>query len=100
MYVRYHLSAHILAHEQGHFDISQLFTRKLHKALSEYRFSAGNVDRDVQKIYNKISGDQADFQQLYDNETNYSRDTELQKKWQERIEGELADLVEFSQYPQ
>src|SRR6476661_1168751 len=29
---------YILAHEQGHFDITEIFARKLYKALSEYQF--------------------------------------------------------------
>ncbi|MBC6490278.1 DUF922 domain-containing protein [Flavihumibacter stibioxidans] len=93
-------SNHILAHEQGHFDISQLFTRKLHKALSEYRFRAASVDRDVQKIYQQISQDQAAFQQLYDNETNYSRNLAEQKNWQDKIEKELEELKPYAGYPE
>lgn len=93
-------SNHILAHEQGHFDISQLFTRKLHKALSEYRFRAASVDRDVQKIYQQISQDQAAFQQLYDKETNYSRNLAEQKNWQDKIEKELEELKPYAGYPQ
>lgn len=93
-------SSHILSHEQGHFDISQLFTRKLHQALSNYTFKAASVDKDIQKIYQQISLDQAAFQQLYDNETNYSRNPAEQKKWQEKIETELAGLEKFASYPQ
>lgn len=93
-------SNHILAHEQGHFDISQLFTRKLHKALSEYRFRAASVDRDVQKIYQQISQDQAAFQQLYDQETNYSRNLAEQKNWQDKIEKELEELEQYAGYAQ
>jgi predicted secreted Zn-dependent protease len=92
-------SVRILAHEQGHFDISQLFTRKLHKALSEYRFSEGSVDRDVMDIYQKIGSQQAAFQQQYDKETNYSRDASQQLIWQEKIEEELRSLSKFASYP-
>src|SRR5215213_6330875 len=30
---------YILAHEQGHFDITEIFARKLHEALSNYVFN-------------------------------------------------------------
>lgn len=92
-------SVRILAHEQGHFDISQLFTRKLHKALSEYRFAESTVDRDVMDIYQNIGAQQAAFQQQYDKETNFSRDASQQLLWQEKIEQELKALSKFAAYP-
>ena len=92
-------SIRILAHEQGHFDISQLFTRKLHKALSEYQFTESSVDRDVMEIYQKIGTQQAAYQQRYDKETNFSRDASQQLVWQEKIEAELKALSKFAAYP-
>lgn len=92
-------SVRILAHEQGHFDISQLFTRKLHKALSEYRFQEGSVDKDVMEIYQRIGREQAAFQQLYDRETNFSRDAASQLKWQENIDSLLKSLQAYAAYP-
>ena len=34
-----HKTEYILSHEQGHFDIAEIFARKLHKELSDYQFS-------------------------------------------------------------
>ena len=36
-WVRYK-SDYVLSHEQGHFDITEIFARKLNKMMSEYKF--------------------------------------------------------------
>ena len=38
-----HKTDYILLHEQGHFDITELFARKLAKELKEYKFSSRNT---------------------------------------------------------
>jgi hypothetical protein len=93
-------SPHILAHEQGHFDISQLFTRKLFKSLSEYDFKPGSVDKDVKTIYQQVATEQSAYQELYDQETNYSRNKEVQLSWQEKIETELRAAEKYATYPE
>ena len=93
-------SGNILAHEQGHFDISQLYTRKLFKALKEYKFRPATVDRDVQEIYQRITNEQADYQKLYDTETNYSRNAAGQEEWVKRIEQELKETADYAKYPE
>ncbi|KYP12925.1 DUF922 domain-containing protein [Flavihumibacter sp. CACIAM 22H1] len=90
----------ILAHEQGHFDISQLYTRKLYHALTAYRFNAASVEKDIQAIYQRITNEQAAYQNLYDKETNYSRDAAAQQSWIERIEKELEETKAFADYPE
>src|SRR3982751_621309 len=37
---------YILSHEQGHFDIAEIFTRKLAKSLSKYSFNASSYKND------------------------------------------------------
>src|SRR5262245_28782263 len=41
---------YILSHEQGHFDITEIFARKLNKKISEYKFDWANYKTDLQKI--------------------------------------------------
>src|SRR5574338_86889 len=37
----------VLSHEQGHFDITELFARKLNKVMSEYRFNKSTYRKDL-----------------------------------------------------
>lgn len=75
----------ILSHEQLHFDISELYARKLKERLSKAKYTRKNVKTKVKAIYRKINEELNDFQNKYDNETNFSRDREQQAIWNEKI---------------
>jgi hypothetical protein len=79
----------ILGHEQLHFDISEIYARKLKKRLNESSFNRSNVRAKVRKIYNQINNELNDFQNKYDRETNFSRNREQQLIWNEKIASEL-----------
>ncbi len=89
---------YILAHEQGHFDIAEIFTRRLYKQIKAYKFNSATAQKEVPAIYQKIMNDLADMQNQYDNETDYSRNKEQQAVWIEKINKELYKLNEFAVY--
>ncbi|WP_298480968.1 DUF922 domain-containing protein [uncultured Maribacter sp.] len=78
----------ILGHEQLHFDISELYARKLKKRLNAKEYSK-NVKAEVRKIYNEVVEELNVFQNKYDEETNFSRDREKQSLWKVKIEKAL-----------
>jgi hypothetical protein len=88
----------VLQHEQGHFDIAEIYTRKLKKAVSEYRFDRKTFQQDLDKIYATIVDEKEKFQQLYDDETNYSRNKEKQEEWLSKIAALLKDLNAYADY--
>ena len=75
----------ILSHEQLHFDISELYARKMRKRLVQETFTRKNVKAKVKSIYRQINQELADFQNQYDEETNFSRDREAQAVWNAKI---------------
>ena len=87
--------AYLLAHEQLHFDISELHARKLRKALSEYEIGR-IIRRDLQKIYEEIEAARALMQKQFDRETDHSKITEAELRWREFIALELQTLEAFS----
>ena len=89
---------HILAHEQGHFDITEIFARKLNKLTGEYKFNKNSFQLDLQKIYDDIQKEKEEFQNLYDDETDYSRNKEKQTEWLKKIEEMLGEYEEYSNY--
>ena len=89
---------YILAHEQGHFDIAEIHARKLHKQLKAYKFNIRTVGSDVNQIYAAVMKEHHALQSQYDNETDYSRNTEKQALWREKIEHDLNSLQEFANY--
>ncbi|WP_246019984.1 DUF922 domain-containing protein [Muriicola soli] len=70
----------ILSHEQLHFDISELYARKMRTRVQGYTFSS-NVKAEMRKIYSEILKELREFQSRYDEETNYSRAVEKQVEW-------------------
>ena len=78
-----------LMHEQLHFDISELFARKMSSEMAKTQFTK-NVKAEVRVIYKKILKELNDFQNKYDNETDYSRNIEQQKLWIVKIEKALS----------
>jgi hypothetical protein len=67
---------HILGHEQGHFDITEIFARKLNKETGEYKFDKTSYQKDLQKIYDDTVKAKEKFQNQYDKETDFSRNKE------------------------
>ncbi len=91
---------YILMHEQGHFDIAEIYTRKLYKALSNHiQTFPGNI-KDLNIIYQNIMEQKDSYQQLYDLETKNSIDKIKQKDWLINIEKILNDLEEYAVYHQ
>ena len=88
----------ILKHEQGHFDIAEIFARKLKKGISEYTFNKNSFQKDLDAIYKSVTDAKDNFQQQYDDETDYSRNKEKQEAWLKKIEGELERHDAWSVY--
>jgi len=80
----------ILSHEQLHFDISELFARKMRKIMDTTTFTK-NVKAEVKAIYRQINKELAEYQQVYDNDTNYSRNIEEQQSWNQKIKDALGN---------
>lgn len=80
----------ILNHEQGHFDIAEIFARKLNKLTTEYQFSRASFQKDLDAIYKSVVDEKEKFQQQYDDETDYSRNKTNQEEWFKKIESELT----------
>ena len=79
----------ILSHEQLHFDISELYARKMRNRLASSSYTE-NVKAEVKQIYKEVLEELEEFQNLYDDQTNFSRDLEHQLIWNNKIEEALS----------
>ncbi|MBT8295891.1 MAG: DUF922 domain-containing protein [Gramella sp.] len=86
---------YLLAHEQLHFDISELHARRLRKALAQYEIGR-NIRQDLKKIYNSIEAERSSMQHQFDRETSHSENIEAEYKWRKFIQQELKKLEKFS----
>lgn len=90
---------YILAHEQAHFDITEIFARKLNEALQNYQFNKRTFKRDISHIYQSIVDQKEAFQKQYDGETDHSRNRRMQYDWLEKIETLLEETEVYANYP-
>lgn len=85
----------VLSHEQLHFDISELYARKMAGIMAATRFT-GNARAEVKAIYQQILKELGEFQSRYDRETNFSRDKEKQLLWNRKVDMALKGEINFS----
>jgi Bacterial protein of unknown function (DUF922) len=93
-----HKTDYILNHEQGHFDIAEIFARKLHKKMSEYKFNRKTYQKDLDKIYDEVTKEKTAMQNNYDIETNHSIRKKAQDEWLEKIVLMLEEYADYANY--
>lgn len=93
-----HKDATILDHEQGHFDISELFARQLCRELKAYHFDKRTYQSDLNAIYNKVMKERQEMQDQYDRETNHSINAAVQAAWKKKIARLLDNMRAFANY--
>ena len=88
------LTDHHLTHEQIHFDITELYARKLRKALSERKFKCGEENQ-FEKFIAGYTDEWQRAQSDYDLETEHSLKPKEQEEWYHNINHELSQLEEY-----
>lgn len=88
----------ILQHEQGHFDIAEIFARRLHKSITGYTFNRNSFQKDLDGLYSRIVEEKEKYQQQYDDETDYSRNKTKQEEWLKKIAAGLAEYKSWAGY--
>lgn len=76
----------LLAHEQGHFDITGLVARDLVKALGALRVSTTDeLQREVSRLFEAYDAWAKSLSKQYDGDTNHGRNAKSQSDWESRI---------------
>jgi hypothetical protein len=87
---------YLLKHEQLHFDIAELFARKLRKGLTEGKFTSSQLSNQVTAMFKDYNSKLEAYQAKYDKETNHSRITEKQEQWESAVPKELLKLDAYT----
>lgn len=90
-------SKRLLAHEQLHFDITELFARKLRKTIVELGTDCETLNREIGGLYDRNFEVYAEFQARYDRETHHSTIEPEQLRWEQLVAEELKALEAFQQ---
>lgn len=82
------VSEYILEHEQMHFDISELYARKLRKALS--KIPQNREFKEVAEVvYEQNEWERSQTQEQYDLESDHSNHRENEYRWRDFIAEQL-----------
>lgn len=87
-YVKESGSDYILAHEQLHFDITELHVRQLRYAIAQIRVSQ-SIKEDLRQVHQEANENLAKMQHAYDSQTQHSINKERQAIWEQFVKEEL-----------
>lgn len=85
----------ILRHEQLHFDLSEVYARKMRKALQEANLTGATLNTIGNSIFQMTNQEYQIRQDQYDKETNHGINQEKQIEWNLIVRKELNELHEY-----
>ena len=85
-------SDYLLNHEQRHFDIAELYARKIRQALAEERITIKNYKEVRATIIQPLFREYVKFDEEYDHQTVHGLNKETQSVWNNRIDDQLEDM--------
>jgi hypothetical protein len=91
-----HLKSATLDHEQTHFDISEVFARRMRKYFAELNRPCTRPDDELKKSADQIVHDESDEQARYDRETRHGLSANAQQAWDHDVQNRLATYGSFA----
>jgi hypothetical protein len=85
----------VLAHEQLHFDIAELFARKIRKKILDNKIANKITYDTFWTDYKKLWKECTTLQRKFDTETNHGRNFEQNTIWKDFVESELKMLEKY-----
>lgn len=86
----------VLQHEQGHFDLCELYTRRFRERLSKIKVTGKTMKTVLPGMYNKLQQEYIERQQDYERDTRHGIDDIQQRRWQRIIAEELEETEAWS----
>jgi hypothetical protein len=88
----------LLVHEQGHFNLSEVYVRRLKRMIESHDFKRNSIEFELDSLYNANFAEFMKTNELYEHETNYSNNHTMQHQWNITISKWLSDLEEYSSH--
>lgn len=84
-------SLRLLLHEQGNFDLCEVYRRQLDENVMRYENSSGSRYKMTERVFKQVYSAYLAKQAQYESETGHGLDPARQAEWTKRIAAELAD---------
>jgi hypothetical protein len=91
-------SPELLQHEQGHFDLAEVFARRLKQSLACLTDPCGDLEATQTLFDQLVKANQDNFaseQVLYDQETGSGTNPSKQSEWDAKIANDLSALAAY-----
>jgi hypothetical protein len=86
-----------LRHEQLHFDITELYARKLRRKIQMYKDVFGKIDYETASYWYDVYEYQwGNIEAQYDLESKHSQNAPFQAAWEAHIKEELTKLKQYA----
>lgn len=86
----------LLAHEQLHFDLCEIYARRLRKQLANTPLTLANVNKVSTDAFLEVYKTYKERQWAYDEETSHGLEPQAQERWKKTIAKELAALSAYA----
>lgn len=87
----------LLMHEQLHFDITELFARKMRKKFREATFSKDNYEAEIKTLYTKTMTELGNYRSVYNSETFFGAKLDKQLMWNDKVAAALNAHADYTQ---
>lgn len=87
----------LLAHERYHFNLCEVYARKLRYKFAIANFKLSDFRFEAEKIYQNTYKEYLSRQHEYDTQTRHGMNHFAQKQWQDTIDRELASWNDYAQ---
>jgi hypothetical protein len=84
-------NAEVLQHEQGHWDICELYTRRMQERFDAANITGTNLHQQVARIFNDVNDEYLARQEQYEQETQHGIIASEQQRWTALLEKELHE---------
>lgn len=86
----------LLRHEQLHFDLTEVFARRLRQKLSTVKFDCEKLQPAFNRLTQAVYDQWSDEENRYDIDTNHGLNAPKQAAWDQKIQQQLAELKAFA----
>lgn len=86
----------MLRHEQTHFDLTEVFVRRLRKSFADLYQPCRRTNPELDALVSQYLQAEKAEQQRYDTETRHGLVAPAQVSWDQQVAGELTELAAYA----
>jgi hypothetical protein len=91
------VTAKLLKHEQLHFDIAEVYARRLRQKLTGTQIPCAQLGPVFERLSNGVYADWEKAEDQYDRDTNHGLIPAQQQAWEAQVQKQLVELAAFAE---